>query len=135
MDFSFKFSEWIPWATRKGFCDAGKPGVYLLAHFDQAPTGPADPLTKEILYIGETCKRTFAKRWREFDYSARTGLKRHSGGRTYHSNKKNKLERLFVAAYMPESKIFPDLKILFVERKALLDYALQYKSLPACNKK
>jgi hypothetical protein len=135
MKTHFNFSNWMPWVSRKNFPNCKQPGVYLLAHFEQPPLGPADPLSKEIVYIGETCDQDLAKRWRQFNRSASTGLKAHSGGRTYHANRSSRMDQLFVAAFIPETKDFPDLQIRFLERKAILDYAMKYESLPACNKK
>ncbi len=59
------FSPWIAWSKRKSFEKGNSSGVYLLAHFETVPEGPADPQSIEIIYIGETTKGSISKRWRE----------------------------------------------------------------------
>lgn len=78
------FSKWTPWSERLGIPGSQHPGVYLMAHFPNPPTGPADPLGSEIVYIGETC-RSLRRRWRSFARAISEGKKGHSGGLTYYA--------------------------------------------------
>lgn len=78
------FSRWHRWDERY-VANGRSPGVYALARFldDEPPSGPADPLSEAVVYIGETCSRTLAIRWDEFDGSAFLERNGHSGGWEY----------------------------------------------------
>jgi hypothetical protein len=81
---SIGFSRCVRWADRvSSGVDNHLPGVYMLAHFGAVPLGQADPLAKEIVYVGETT--TLARRWRQFDRAASTRKGRHTAGRAYFS--------------------------------------------------
>jgi len=59
------------------------PGVYLLAHFNAPILGNANPQSKEIIYIGETCEQKLAERWHQFHRCAFEGKRGYSGGISY----------------------------------------------------
>ena len=70
MEEQAAFSPWTLWEKRNLLWD--KQGIYLWARFTQdmpSATLPANPLQKEVIYIGETCKGEgcFRKRWYLFD--------------------------------------------------------------------
>lgn len=46
------FTQWHRWKDRGSLDGVHLPGVYLLAHFQTVPGGPADPTEKQIVYIG-----------------------------------------------------------------------------------
>lgn len=114
-----------------------KPGVYLLAHFDSAPSGKAKPLEEKIIYIGETCNN-LEDRWNQFDCSACQGKRGHSGGITYWKMfEKGKCCELYIAA-LPVDKMDGVLRSLFIryiERKLIWEFAQKWGKAPECNKK
>ncbi len=78
------FSPWANWASRNNLPDKDKPGVYLIARFEQkSPSGPADPFEKSIVYIGESSGGRFQSRWRSFERSAFKDKGKHRGGKRY----------------------------------------------------
>lgn len=131
------FSAWTRWADRASVDGIDMPGLYLLAQFKKPPIGDTNLQAQEIIYIGETCKRTLKKRWDNFHRAAFKGKKKiHSGGETYRQEFGDKGSNLFVAAF-PVSELDNQLRPLFiryVERKLILDYALMRGAAPKCNK-
>lgn len=103
-NFFREFTPWTPWSNRAtlddghGYKVQKYAGVYLLAHFSGVPpTGPADPLANEILYVGEAGR--LKERWVQFENSAYLGLRGHSGGHHYrHTFGSKHWPRLFLAA-------------------------------------
>lgn len=134
------FSSWTAFRHRGALSSIESVGVYLLAHFKKKPTGSARPTIAEIVYIGETTKKSLRKRLRQFYHSARTGKPAHFGGRTYHAKfGKKKMNHLYVAVFpvvsLDEHEDVRSLFIKFVERKLLLDFALRVnKKRPECNR-
>ena len=101
-----------------------------------APSGPADPTDKRIIYIGET-SRKMIERWRNFDRAAFLGRDgQHSGGTSYRKVYGDKGRNLYVAAMgMELPGKLADVYRPYVERKLLVDYYLRHGVLPACNAK
>lgn len=134
------FTSWKQWAQRGNIGNAGGPGVYLLAHIPQGsvPDGSASPLDERIVYIGETHRQTLAKRWGDFDRSARTGNRGHAGGRTYHERFRTIQSNLYVAAYTPgQSDWTPRCRSFFlryIESKLVCDFVSTYRPDGLCNK-
>lgn len=132
-----KFSNWLPWDERDKLPSCREPGVYILAHFSEAPKGVADPLDSHIRYIGQTCAQGgVIRRLRRFDASARLGVAGHSGGQNYHQHYGSIQERLYVAAYIPKdhkSEAERNALIRYVERKVIWTFVVRRKSLPKCN--
>ncbi len=130
------FSPWSPWNKRASLHRANAPGVYLLAHWDSPPPGPANPEAREIIYVGETT-RPLKKRWSEFHTSATTAEKAHSGGRTYHKIFAGHIENLYVAAFPVAGlgNVIGRLFCKYVERKLLLDYGLKWGIAPRVNRR
>jgi hypothetical protein len=129
------FSPWLPWSDRKSFRDARLGGVYLLAHFKRTPRGAADPLSPCIVYVGETRKQTFARRWTQFNLSASSGRLAHAGGSTYFARFKKLGGGLYVAA-LPVTGMKVRERSLFIrlyEYKLLCDYLEKHGRLPCCN--
>lgn len=48
-------------------------GVYVVARFDNAPAGPADPFDPAVDYIGRTRTAALGSRWRQFLNAAQGG--------------------------------------------------------------
>jgi len=131
------FSDWAPWEKRASISGSDQPGVYVLARFDDPPFGRADPLAREVIYVGETCDNTLRGRWRQFERSAFEGKRGHSGGRTYRATFADDGATLYVAAF-PAGQVGDELRPLFiryVERKLILDFALRWGKAPVCNLK
>jgi hypothetical protein len=131
------FSAWTPWAERESLSGVDQPGVYILAHFTSPPIGRADPLSREVIYIGETCDSSLRKRWYRFNRSAFEGKFGHSGGKTYRAICRDRSQDLFVAAFpvqTVDTKLRP-LFIRYVERKLIWEYAQRWKIAPMCNRK
>ena len=131
------FSEWLLWGERTKIGGADSPGVYILAKFDERPEGEADPKDGRIVYIGETCDNSLKGRWHQFDRSAFRSKDGHSGGWSYSETFKDAGEDLFVAALpvpgLPES--LRHLFIRYVERKLILEFALEHGAQPRLNRK
>lgn len=138
------FSKWTQWNKRETLQDINFPGVYLLAKFSTVPTGRANPPHKNIIYIGETCKRTLKKRWKEVNSSAFQSKNNpfpskgsHSGGRKYRDKYNDTGKNLYVAAF-PIKDLDDELIpwfIRFQERKLLLDFVCKYGATCLLNKK
>jgi hypothetical protein len=130
------FSAWVRWSECTTLGGIRFPGVYLLAHFRNCPSGAADPRAKQIIYIGETC-RNLIGRWRQFNRSAFRGKRGHSGGRAYRKVFGCGSGRLWVAAF-PVIELNEELRpsfIRFAERKLIWEYAMKWGAPPRCNRK
>ena len=158
----FEFTPWLPWASRQQSPYKDKSGVYLIARFlKQPPSGPADPLEDEIVYIGESCKERLQSRWRSFDRAAfRDG--KHRGGKKYKQLFGGTSTVLFVATF-PDTDLvesflttgvslldinrnsakdvidfdflneIDDLIVKYMERRLILLYSLARGHRPLCN--
>ena len=126
------------WDDRMDYEHAKSPGVYVIAHLKRVPSGPANPLSSRVVYIGET-GGSFRIRWSQFHRSARGG-QGHGGGDNYHKKFRKPREDLHVAALPIANLGGRDLKPLvkllvkLYEDKFLCEYLLQHGRLPACNK-
>jgi len=132
-----EFSPWAQWNNRLEITDFRSPGVYILAKFKNVPQGPGNPLDKKVIYVGETCNQSLRSRWYQFDRSAFQSKDGHSGGWNYNEEFGDKGQDLFVAA-MPVTDVPEKLRHLFiryVERKLILDYAVEHESQPILNRK
>ena len=130
------FTAWTRWEERDSFRGTELPGIYLLAHFRSAPRGRANPLAKEIVYIGETCS-TLCRRWYQFDRSAFRLKDGHSGGWTYREHYPRRRHHLYVAAFTVhgvDTAVQPYF-IRYIERKLLWDYIRKWGKPPKCNRK
>jgi len=136
-NIEIKFTPWITWKERKTITGKKLPGVYLLSHFDMKPNKEsANPRSKEIIYIGETSKRTLNERLNQFERSAFKRKNDHSGGKNYREIFSDQGECLYVALFHVcdlDDKIHP-LFIKYIERKLILEYALEWGESPICNK-
>lgn len=132
-----KFSCWKQWNERNSLSDIDFPGVYLLAHFDNAPDGSADPQDKQIIYFGETCNNSLKGRLQQFHRSAFEGKEQHSGGITYREKFGGKGDNLYVAAF-PEKILDKEIRsffIRYIERKLIWEYTHKYNERSKCNRK
>ena len=129
---SIIFSKWTQWNKRTNINNVNSPGVYVLARFKRVPSGRANTNNKNIIYIGETCNQTLAKRWYQFNNSAFKDKAGHSGGLSYGKVYGDKGKNLYVAALsVPNlSDNLRHLFIRYVERKLIYEYALKYKIQP-----
>ena len=134
------FSEWYPWDRRNEIPGMDQRGVYAIAHFDEPPSGAADPSVVEVVYIGETHGKTtkLGSRLNTFDKAARVGGKKykHSGGNTYFDEFDGDLDRAHVAI-MPiaasDAVLVPT--ILTAERCTIQSFVNRHGRLPDCNDK
>ncbi len=132
------FSPWMRWDDRKDYEHVNSPGVYIMAHLKRVPSGPANPLSSRVIYIGET-GRSFRVRWSQFENSA-LGRRGHGGGDTYHVKFRKPREDIYVAALPisdlgrrdPKTRLKLTMKLL--EDKILFEYYVKHWRLPACNK-
>ena len=135
-----KFTNWVEFSEYKNFHLRGLPGVYLMANFSRKPLGIPDPLSKKVIYVGETTKQNLAKRLYQFSRSAFSRKSGHSGGWSY-SNKflKNRARKhppvdLYVA-FLPidrqeeESSAY----IKAIERVIIWKHYETNGSIPECN--
>ncbi len=137
---AISFTPWTRWADRNLVKNAHLPGVYLLAHWDDGPPSRVDPLSQEIVCIGETTEGSLMGRWQQFNRAAFEGKPGHSGGMVYHEtfgDGEEDAERLYVAAFVPEglSRELRSLFIRYVERKLVWEWARRWGSAPVCNAK
>lgn len=135
-----QLSTWVRWPAEEKI---HRPGVYVFAHLDKAPPGPADHTSENIVYIGET-SRTLHVRWLAFNRSANRGKRSHSGGRSYNAQFGKPLPTLHVAWLHidePNTSLLK-IKIKYWERRLLLEFAEarvlegagQRSLLPLCNR-
>jgi hypothetical protein len=127
------FSPWKAWEKPYSLPGMVFSGVYLLAHLDDVPPGPADPQDERIVYIGQTCN--LEKRLRKFGRAASTGKGKHSGGHTYNKEYGGIRDDLYVATF-PVGSMDDRIRsafIQYVERKLIWKYAQRWGALPVCN--
>lgn len=133
-----KFTRWLRWKERDKIPDSNKPGVYALAKFNhRPPPGSADPLDKNIIYFGETCRQSLRARWNQFNRSAFKGKAGHAGGKNYRETYGDNGLDLYVAACpvsIPDEALRSSF-IRFLERKIILDYVREWRTRPECNLK
>ncbi len=132
-----RFSHWARWSDQKLLKGTDSPGVYLLAHFRKAPAGPANTLSRQVIYIGETCQNSLFGRWRQFNRSAFQGKRGHSGGKTFRKMYGATTDNLYVAAF-PVGQLHRKVRpyfIRYVERKLIWDYCNRWGFPPRCNRR
>jgi hypothetical protein len=131
------FSEWFKWKDRQTIKRINYPGVYLLAKFNQKPSGSAKQLNKNIIYVGETCNNTILGRLSQFENSAFYGKNGHSGGWSYRAyyKSKDKGKDLYVSILAIKDGHLSDLLIRYTERKIIYTYGKKYGEKPLLNKK
>lgn len=128
------FSQWNRWKERSSLDNVDLPGVYLLAHFQTAPDGPADPTDKQIIYIGAT-DRPLTERWRDFDRVISGKTDNHSGAKTYRKLFGHRIDDLYVAALpVGLGRKFSWWFSQYVEAKLLWEFVWQWASPPPCNR-
>ena len=135
------FREWVPWSDRHTIDGCDHPGVYILARFTAGCPATVDPLSSEVIYIGETCNQTLKKRWHQFNRSAFEQKPGHSGGQTFDTAFCDEPGAstdacLHVAACPvlieePHRSAF----IRHTERRLIWEYVQQHGRLPLCNSK
>ena len=132
---------WVPWRSRLDVEGCDLPGVYLLGQFTNGAPPQVDAGAPEVIYVGETCDQTLAKRWYQFNRSAFLQKSGHSGGWTFaaefcQSQIVEPFDWLYVAAYpvdMDEPR--RSAHIRFVERWLLWTFVDRHNRLPRCNSK
>lgn len=131
------FTPWTSWADRNLVRNAHLPGIYLLALFDAAPPRSVDPLSRDLVYIGETTDGSLLHRWQQFHRAAFQGKPGHSGGLAFHElyGDEENISRLYVSAFVPEglSRELRGVFILYVGRKLVWEYVGKWGELPVCN--
>ena len=135
------FSAWHSWPDRLNIPNSKTlPGLYLLAHLSKSPKGSANPISQDIIYVGETHGQTLVQRWAQFDRCAFYGAKGHAGGMTYAKKYPPATVSLLYVSACPVANLPKDKKslvrtlfILHIERKLILQYGMKYIRLPNCN--
>ena len=133
-----EFSTWYAWEERASFEGKSSPGVYCLAHFVTRPIGNADPLCKEVVYIGLT-ERKLLTRWRNFNRSAshkgESAKFGHSGGRCYWRAHRGGMTNLCVAAYSFDREVLRAMPnaIKELEAELISEYVTKWGRKPQFN--
>lgn len=135
------FKRWTRWTDRFGIDGCNQPGVYLLGRFESTPPEMVDPISQPVIYIGETCNQTLAKRWYQFGRSAFERKFGHSGGSTFSdqfcgSTTIDPPVWLYIAA-LPVFLDEPHRSayIRFIERWLIWMYVQKFNTMPVCNSK
>jgi len=157
------FAPWVRWADKSRLPDKSKSGVYIIGRFEnKPPLGPADPLDKGVVYVGESSTGRLQSRWRSFERSVGSKGK-HRGGKRYKEMFGEDLsvayistlsdDRLVKAFLRLDSCAFldisasdakvdgtdellweiDDLLIKYIERRLILLHSLANGRRPACN--
>jgi hypothetical protein len=121
------FAEWIAASALEEVPEA--KGVYSIAK-----GGPS-----RVIYMGRTWGSDGLRgRLRAFLRSARTGLKSHAGGVTYHERFGPSVEDLHFAVHV-SSVIMDDIPeiryayLQYVERRLIWEHVERWGHLPECN--
>lgn len=134
-----EFSEWHAWDDVKSIPHGKRTGLYIVARFDQKPTGAAQPDAKEVLYIGETHgkSQSIYKRLTKFFKAARIGemIHKHSGGNRFNRELGADLTNMYAAGFAPvlDDERFKNPFIFYAERKLIWDYITRWGTIPECN--
>ncbi|MBI5038674.1 MAG: hypothetical protein HZC13_02745 [Nitrospirae bacterium] len=151
------FSPWIAWNKRNSLKNSDPWGVYLLAHFDNVPEGSADPQSVETIYIGETTKGSFSKRWRgrkklidiskdnlhvaifpvsnmELKKEVENAVDEFLKQRCKKSGKDTTIRKVLIKNELKERDILTQTFIKYVERKLIWEYVKLWGKRPALNK-
>jgi hypothetical protein len=133
-----KFTKWLPWEERHRLPGYDLGGVYLIAAFapGHVAVGPADPLTAELIYVGETGGRTrtgepslgtLKARLSKFEASAHSEKLRHWGGMNYYMRKHRlPFHHLYVACLpFPEQSNPGSAKVVATSPKGTLEMTNQ----------
>jgi hypothetical protein len=137
------FTPWTIWADRNTLKNAHLPGVYLLARFDDRDGGPpaqVDPLSADIVYIGEAADQSLMGRWQQFHRAAFEGKPGHSAGLRYRQmfvdeGDSGAAASLYVSAFVPEG-LSRELRLLFIHHiahKLIWEWARKLGDAPVCN--
>ena len=132
-----RFSRWFPWCDRDNLPNIDRPGIYIMAHFDEVPSGRASRHNNQIEYIGKTWGEGGLKeRLKKFHRVATKGKGNHSGGKTYHKKHHKIKDDLYVAVcpFLGKShEVDLNTFILYAERKLIWQFSAANGRLPNCN--
>ena len=157
------FSEWARWSSRNRLPNVGKSGVYLVARFEEEPSGgPADPYEKGVVYIGESARGMIQQRLGAFGRAAFQGKGTNRGGKRYQQLFGGDPSIVYVSTLSGPDLVLAllgfatcslldvsernfkgevdeildevnDLVVKYMERKLLLLYSFAHGHRPACN--
>lgn len=119
--------------------DANRSGLYIIARFEEKPSGVAHPNVQELIYIGETHgkSQSIRKRLQKFFQASKVGGKfhKHSGGNRFNRTIGDDLTNIYAAIFSPniEDDRFLTPFILYAERKLIWDYVVKWGDTPLCN--
>lgn len=136
----FTLSPWVG-LNQPEIKTFNRPGIYIIAVYSEEESRkPADPLSRNILYIGETVNQTVAKRLYQFKGSAFKQRNGHSGGWTLYNQRLEgetlEAENYMVTAFMPEkTNEIARARIPYLERKLIFDWVVEHHRFPPCNRK
>ena len=164
MPTNFNFTPWVAWVDRNKQPESDKPGVYLIGRFkEQPPAGPANPLDKRVIYIGESAAGRQKGRWRSFARTAFKNTGKHGGGKKFKELFGDDSSMVYVSFITDEDLIremwkkranstlgldksqwkatvtndifieIAELVIKYEERRLILQYALLHGHRPLCN--
>lgn len=132
------FTPWRSWGARLSLPGIERPGLYVIAYSPSSLDGKdVDPTAREVIDIGQTTKQTLRKRLGNFDRSAFRGVVGiHSAGESFRRSFPIEESSLWVAIFSPAGVPLNVVSafIKYAERKLLLEYALRWGKLPACNR-
>jgi len=140
------------------------PVVYLIARFEQGPSpGSADPLEKNIVYIGQSSAGRFQGRCRAFENAAFRNKGKNRAGKRYRQLFDGNSSPLYVSVLSGKGLVkaflglevcplldingssakvditdkllgeIDDLLIKYMERRLILLYSLAHGYRPVCN--
>lgn len=121
----------------KSIPDCNRPGIYLIARFEEKPNELARPDVREILYIGVTTGKSqnIHKRLKKFFKSSLSGKGNHSGGKRFNRQMAGDLKNIYTAGFVPtfDDERFLNPFIFYVERKLIWEYIAKWGIIPECN--
>lgn len=135
------FSDWVQWGQRSVKPGRDRPGVYLLARFEEPPPREVDPTDERVLLIAETHDQSLDERWGQFHRSAFKGASGHAGGLTFHKLFSNGADStvptwLYVSA-LPVPPGITDIQsyVQGWKSRLLAEFEERHGTRPRCNMK
>lgn len=131
-----RFSQWTRWENRNNLPEISFPGLYIIAHRQRGSRLMANPQSKRVIYIGQTCGQTLLRRLRQFNRSATDGRRSHAGGRSYFGEFGGVQSEMYVAVLPVKKGSELDRRSYIQGLEAFLrsNYARRWGKLPVCNR-
>jgi len=139
MEIPTAFTNWIQLDALGSLEDLDTHGIYLLGRFERRAPTEIDLNDQRIIYIGETCSQTLAKRLGQFRRALLTGRPGHSGGLTLSAHLINgsiNPKHIFVSIMsVPHPAPEGPAIIRYIERALILKFVQTHGTLPVGNSK